>query len=320
VERKLAVSQLSSELTEVQARCNEAQRLATERQTTMVSVNAQLSEYRARIAEADISTAEMQATLLSLGSQLESHRVRLAEIERRAQAPKEALAPSAVRPPAFASDHQSDHVSLASSASPAYGATPEMKSPAPPPQPSRALSLDSGRIVSLQCEIDNLFHQLQNLREAMTARPLNGGRPRFNDPAEHTVPAEGAGYPGRPPVVEHIDMEYMVPAPYSAPAQVLPPQARPPAPVPHTNGKQPVGKQPVRKQSLPESEESLSLEMVKGIGSGYATRLRAAGVQSIRDLANTTPGQLEAIINAPKWRQPDYASWIRAARMFVRGL
>jgi nucleotidyltransferase/DNA polymerase involved in DNA repair len=62
-----------------------------------------------------------------------------------------------------------------------------------------------------------------------------------------------------------------------------------------------------------------TLESVKGIGTAYASRLRAAGIQSIRDLANTTPGHLETIIKAPKWRQPDYANWIRYARMMVRG-
>jgi polyhydroxyalkanoate synthase subunit PhaC len=65
--------------------------------------------------------------------------------------------------------------------------------------------------------------------------------------------------------------------------------------------------------------ELLALEAVKGIGASYAARLREAGIQSIGDLADATPADLDAIIKAPKWRQPDYASWIRYARMLTRG-
>ena len=72
-------------------------------------------------------------------------------------------------------------------------------------------------------------------------------------------------------------------------------------------------------EQAPGDDEVPTLESVKGLGTAYASRLRAAGIQSIRDLANTTPGHLETIIKAPKWRQPDSANWIRYARMMVRG-
>jgi predicted flap endonuclease-1-like 5' DNA nuclease len=215
VERQMALSQLTSEVNEAKAHYNEAQRLATERQATLVSTNAQLSEYRARIAEADISTAEMQATLLSLGSQLEAHRLRLAEIERRAQAPREALAPSAASP-AQPTNHNTTHLSAAPHGNGVVPNTAIVAVPTAVPTPG------------------------------VNGASVNGGQPQ------------------------------------------------------------------------PEVDESLPLESIKGIGAGYAARLREAGIETVRDLAHSTPDQLDAIVKAPKWRQPDYAGWIRYARLLAR--
>ena len=81
----------------------------------------------------------------------------------------------------------------------------------------------------------------------------------------------------------------------------------------------PASSAPASSTSPSSPGEELTLENVKGIGTGYAARLRAAGIATVRDLANCTPEQLDAIVHAPRWRQPDYGDWIRTARLMVRG-
>lgn len=56
------------------------------------------------------------------------------------------------------------------------------------------------------------------------------------------------------------------------------------------------------------------LQQIKGIGPKTAQLLQAAGIHTVQDLAQSTPAQLEAAVNAPAWRQPDYAGWIAQAR------
>ncbi len=56
------------------------------------------------------------------------------------------------------------------------------------------------------------------------------------------------------------------------------------------------------------------LEQVNGIGMVYADRLRAAGIGALEDLANSSPDQLENILNIPKWRKIDYEGWIEQAK------
>jgi predicted flap endonuclease-1-like 5' DNA nuclease len=277
-ERHMALAQVSSDLNETQARFNETQRVAAERQATLVSVNAQLSEYRARIAEADISTAEMQATLLSLGSQIEAHRMRLAEIERRAQAPREALVPSSAKSMAAAKEAIS--IPKPRSIPTPLPTTPAV-TPVEPPKASEAMRSavmpepasnggehstegEDDQIVELQDQVATLMERLQTLRENGTPAPLQ----KAADAKQSLLIAE------------------------------------PPEPVSDDASEAPDG--------------VLTLENIKGIGVGYAARLRASGITNVRDLANSTRAQLETIIKAPKWRQPDYEDWIRTARLMVR--
>ena len=299
-ERQMDLAQASSELNETQARFNETQRLAAERQATLVSVNAQLSEYRARLAEADISTAEMQATLLSLGSQLEAHRMRLAEIERRAQAPREALVPSTAKSSLAAREAAREAVATSTTrnsampaatvpvATPVTTPAPVVLTPVTPAEPPKKVEAarpttsvmpqpattpdttddepgaegEDDEIVALQDQMVNFMERLQTLREGGpgAARKPNNGRAGVATADAVATQAPDAVAPG----------------------------------------------------------EAFTLENIKGIGAGYAARLRAAGVTSVRDLANSTRPQLESIIKAPKWRQPDYEDWIRTARMWVR--
>ena len=66
------------------------------------------------------------------------------------------------------------------------------------------------------------------------------------------------------------------------------------------------------------SDDSLRLEDVKGIGAGYAQRLREGGINTMHDLAGTTPEQLAGIIKAPAFRRPNYAAWIDTARKMTK--
>jgi predicted flap endonuclease-1-like 5' DNA nuclease len=57
---------------------------------------------------------------------------------------------------------------------------------------------------------------------------------------------------------------------------------------------------------------------VAGIGPAFADKLRAGGVATFAALAASTPDALAAIVQAPDWRRPNYASWIDQACALVR--
>lgn len=56
------------------------------------------------------------------------------------------------------------------------------------------------------------------------------------------------------------------------------------------------------------------LTRVQGIGAKSAERLNEAGIVSFAQLAALDEENLAAIIQAPDWRRPDYASWIAQAQ------
>lgn len=64
--------------------------------------------------------------------------------------------------------------------------------------------------------------------------------------------------------------------------------------------------------------EEDDLTRLAGIGPAFAAHLHAAGVTTFAALAASTPEALAAIVQAPDWRRPDYASWIDQARALVR--
>ena len=61
------------------------------------------------------------------------------------------------------------------------------------------------------------------------------------------------------------------------------------------------------------------LTRLEGIGPTYAIRLRAAGITTYRQLADTNSTALAEIIAAPAWRRTDYDSWIAQARLAADG-
>jgi diacylglycerol O-acyltransferase len=60
------------------------------------------------------------------------------------------------------------------------------------------------------------------------------------------------------------------------------------------------------------------LTRLVGVGPAFAARLAAGGIDSFAALAASTPDTLAAIIQAPDWRRPDYASWIEQAQTRAR--
>jgi predicted flap endonuclease-1-like 5' DNA nuclease len=60
------------------------------------------------------------------------------------------------------------------------------------------------------------------------------------------------------------------------------------------------------------------LAAIKGIGPKYAAQLSAAGITSFAALAAADPQRLRQIINAPKWRQVDYAEWVAEAKSLAQ--
>lgn len=67
-----------------------------------------------------------------------------------------------------------------------------------------------------------------------------------------------------------------------------------------------------------EVRHSDDLARIQGIGPVYIARLHAAGIHRFADLAARTPAELAAIIQAPEWRQFDYAGWIAQATTFLQ--
>lgn len=65
--------------------------------------------------------------------------------------------------------------------------------------------------------------------------------------------------------------------------------------------------------------DSNNLTIIKGVGPKYQQLLNAADITTLDDLAIATPDSIQRIIQAPEWRQPDYADWIRQAQRMVGG-
>jgi predicted flap endonuclease-1-like 5' DNA nuclease len=60
------------------------------------------------------------------------------------------------------------------------------------------------------------------------------------------------------------------------------------------------------------------LEEIKGIGPTYVQRLNEAGIHTFGDLAQTTPKQLQEIIQIQAWQAVDFGEWIKQAKLFSK--
>lgn len=69
---------------------------------------------------------------------------------------------------------------------------------------------------------------------------------------------------------------------------------------------------------LTAATDAILLEGVRGVSPDDAERLRAAGIQTVRDLASTTPDRLDVIVGRRRLIKPDYSAWIRHARAIAR--
>lgn len=67
--------------------------------------------------------------------------------------------------------------------------------------------------------------------------------------------------------------------------------------------------------ALPDAVEPVQddLIVVNGIGPVFAARLRQHGILTFARLAASDEAELDSIIQAPAWRQPDFAAWIAEA-------
>jgi predicted flap endonuclease-1-like 5' DNA nuclease len=68
---------------------------------------------------------------------------------------------------------------------------------------------------------------------------------------------------------------------------------------------------------LSEGETPDDFEPIQGIGKIFEQRLYSAGIRTYRQLAEMSEQQLADICQARKPLVPDYASWIRQARIFL---
>jgi len=68
----------------------------------------------------------------------------------------------------------------------------------------------------------------------------------------------------------------------------------------------------------PTTTNGDDLTRLDGIGPAFAGKLHAGGIATFAALAASTPDALAAIVQAPDWRRPDYASWIEQARALVK--
>lgn len=65
---------------------------------------------------------------------------------------------------------------------------------------------------------------------------------------------------------------------------------------------------------LKGSAKGDKLEAIKGIGPVFARRLKAAGIQTFQDLAETPPEKLREIVSAQPWQAVEADEWIAQAR------
>ncbi len=61
------------------------------------------------------------------------------------------------------------------------------------------------------------------------------------------------------------------------------------------------------------------LEIIEGIGPVYAGKLRAAGITTFGQLAQTGEARLAEIVQAPAWRRVNYGDWIAQAKLAAAG-
>ena len=73
---------------------------------------------------------------------------------------------------------------------------------------------------------------------------------------------------------------------------------------------------PVEVEALarPAPQPADALEEIIGIGPTIARRLRLAGIKTYRQIAESTPDQLEEIARLPDWRKSNFKAWIEQAR------
>jgi len=83
------------------------------------------------------------------------------------------------------------------------------------------------------------------------------------------------------------------------------------APAPAGGDEQPAPQAEAVEAAPPAGDD---LTRLAGIGPAFAARLAAGGVTTFAALAASAPDDLAAIVQAPDWRRPDYASWIEQAR------
>lgn len=69
--------------------------------------------------------------------------------------------------------------------------------------------------------------------------------------------------------------------------------------------------------AISEGETPDDFEPIQGIGKVFEQRLYSAGIRTYWDLANTSEEQLAQICKARKPLVPDYAAWIRQARILM---
>ena len=60
------------------------------------------------------------------------------------------------------------------------------------------------------------------------------------------------------------------------------------------------------------------LSTIKGIGPKIQADLRRTGINSYAELATRTPEELRVLLDPPKWRKLDFASWIAQAQLLAR--
>ena len=145
-----------------------------------------------------------------------------------------------------------------------------------------------------------------NLADKQTANPVAG--PGLEPPAPPTTPvADPAAGPALglngPPVIENA-----IPA-----AEIVLEPNSPPA----TAVANPVAARAMDPDTLAPDHPLLEIQRVKGIGPGYAMRLRASGIMNLRDLVNSTAAKVEqALADLPT--HPPVEDFIKAAAELIR--
>lgn len=308
-ERLLAIDRLTNQLRDLRDRYGEVEKLAMDRQAALTSSNNQLSRLRATMSETDFAITEVQMMLQAMMLRVDTLRDRVVNLDVTPYVP---LPPM---PPGLGS-------SLPAPASAPKAQAEPKPAPELPTDEEPNVGDEGDEGVTVEAFVE---HRMPTLAPPPTLTPpmmVAAAASAVESPAPTAPsPAAAPSNDTGPKIEEQLEqMTRRLDELHRALSRV-PPASGSPETSAH-------GSAAAEEEAWPSgapsfltaaSDDLAHLQDIRGIGLVYAMRLNRAGVRTLEDLAGATPEKLDSIINAPKWRRPDYEDWIGQAVKLVKG-